>query len=487
MVETCFLIQVTSRAVRNKDEKPVFTKVEIIVNELRSFIPPRDFGQRIKWLINLRWFASLVVFVAITVAKYILKVQLPATSLYIGNTVLVVYNLVFLLYSNRLDSQKDSPSWLRKVNFFVNVQSSLDLLLLTYFIHLLGGLENPFTFFYIFHMVIASILLLKKAAYFQASFAIIIFGLVMGGESMGFLPHYHLFRYIPEESCNLSFYYFLGRFLAFTSTLYITVYMCTTIISILRDREQDLEVAYEKLEEQDKHKSQYVLNVSHDIKSSLASIQTCLQVVLGGLTGSISKKSREMITRAEQRSLSLYHFVEDLLNLSRIRATIEIEKEEILLSDVLTPVVEQLRPQIRNAGLALTVDNLAGNARIHANRGIMEGLFANLLLNAVKYTPRGGKIILRVEEYRLSPFVNVSVTDTGIGIPEEDVPHIFEDFYRAQNAEDYAKDGTGLGLSIVKQIIEIYGGTIDVESKVGRGSSFMFTLPIYKPLSDNKP
>jgi signal transduction histidine kinase len=455
------------------------------MNELRSFIPLKDFGQRIKWLINLRWFASLVVFVAITVAKYILKVQLPATSLYIGNTVLVVYNLVFLLYSNRLDSQKDSPSWLRKVNFFVNVQSSLDLLLLTYFIHILGGLENPFTFFYIFHMVIASILLSKKAAYFQASFAIIIFGLVMGGENLGLLPHYHLHGYIPEESCNLSFYYFLGRFLAFISTLYITVYMSTTIISILRERESDLEVAYESLEEQDKLKSQYVLKVSHDIKGSLASIQTCLKVVLGGLTGSISKKSKDMITRAEHRSLSLYHFVEDLLDLSRIRATREIEKEKILLSDVLTAIVEQLKPHIKSEGLSLTVDNFAADVYIYANRGIMEGLFVNLLLNAVKYTPQGGKIILRVEEYRMSPYVNISVTDTGIGIPEEDVPHIFEDFYRAKNAEDYVKDGTGLGLPIVKQIIEIHGGTIHVESRVGGGSSFMFTLPIYKPLSES--
>jgi signal transduction histidine kinase len=451
------------------------------MNELRKFIPVRDLGQRIKWLIDLRWFACLGLFVAITVAVYVLKIELPAASLYIGNAVLFIYNIIFFFYSNQLDSQKDYPIWPKKVNQFANLQSSLDLLLLTYLIHLSGGLENPFTFFYIFHMVIASILLSNRAAYLQATFAIIIFGLVMGGESLGLLSHYHLYGYIPEKSCNLSFNYFLGRYLALIFTLYITVYMSTTIINILREREGELTIANEKLEEQDRQKSQYVLNVSHDIKSSLASIQTCLKVVLGGITGKIPKKSRDMITRAEQRSLSLYHFVEDLLDLSRIRAAKEIDKEKIPLSDVLIGVVEQLKPQIKIAGLTLIVDNLAGKSFIYANRGIIEGLFINLLLNAVKYTPRGGKIIFRAEEFRASPFVHISITDTGIGIPKEDLPYIFEDFYRASNAEEYVKEGTGLGLSIVKQIIELHGGKIHVVSKVGKGSSFIFTLSVNQP------
>jgi signal transduction histidine kinase len=187
-----------------------------------------------------------------------------------------------------------------------------------------------------------------------------------------------------------------------------------------------------------------------------------------------------MVSRAEQRSLSLYHFVENLLDLSIIRATKDIEKKKINMSQTLNKVVGQLKPQANKAGLKLIVDTHSGASEINGNKKIIESMLINLLMNSIKYTPEGGKIIIRTGATRGSHLLRVYISDTGIGIPEKDIPHIFEDFYRAENVEQLEKDGSGLGLSMVKQIVEVHGGTIDVKSEVGEGSVFMLTFPLYR-------
>lgn len=449
------------------------------MNELRHFIHQKEFDRRIKWLIKLRWLAALGLFVVITGTKLLLKIDIHIFQLYLGNAVLVIYNIIFFYYYRYLDKNRNSPKWLNKANFLANIQSSLDLTLLTFLIYYSGGIENPFIFFFIFHMVIASILLTNKAAYLQATYTTIIFGIVMGGESLGFLPHHHFSGFSTGNSYDLNLAFFLGRYIAFFSTLYITVYMSTTIINVLRERDTDLKEANEQLEEKDRVKSQYVMRVTHDLKSSLTAIQTCLKVVLVGITGKISEKSRDMVSRAEQRSLSLYQFVEDLLDLSIIRAAKDIEKKKINMPQTLHKVVGQLKPQANKAGLKLIVDTHSGVSEINGNQKILESMLINLIMNSIKYTPVGGKIIIRTGATRGSHLLRVSISDTGIGIPEKDLPHIYDDFYRAENVEQLEKDGSGLGLSMVKQIVEVHGGTIDVKSEVGKGSVFMLTFPLY--------
>lgn len=232
-------------------------------------------------------------------------------------------------------------------------------------------------------MVIASILLSNKAAYLQATLVVFLFGISTGGESLGLLPHYHLNGLIPAERCYLDLNYFIWIYVAFSSTLYIIVYLTTTIVNKLRKREYELEAA-------DKVKSQYVQSVAHDIKGSLSAIQSCLKVVLTGLTGPVSEKSGEMIARSERRSMSLLNFLDDLLALSKMRVTDKMEKKRVLLSELVKRVVEQLNPEIIEKGLIIIVGNIVSNSFIHANPLAIEQLFANILMNAVQYTPKGG-------------------------------------------------------------------------------------------------
>lgn len=442
-----------------------------------QIILEKGLRDRLIWIIKLRWVAIAGVFLVITVTRQIFGLKLPFTALYFGNAVLMIYNGFLHFYYHRLISQKSDPHRFRKMNRFAVLQISVDLVLLAYFIHFSGGIENPFIFYFIFHMVIASILLSNKAAYMQATFAIFLLGTVIVAEQTRILPHFHLTGFIPQENCLLNPTYNLGVFLIFASTLYMTVYMTTSIVNKLREGEKDLALANDKLKEQDRLKSQYVLTVSHDLQSSLSTIQSLLKVVLTNLTGEISEKSRELISRAEQRSTALLLFVRDLLNLSRIRASRDFKKTSIPFQDFVDKMIGQIELKAKEKRLKIT-ESVSNHVSLYANPGAMEELFMNLLSNAVRYTPSGGKIEIQQGDTKNPGFVQVSISDSGIGIPEHDLGNVFKDFYRSDNAEAFEKNGTGLGLSIVKQIVDDHGGSIWVESNIGKGSKFSLLLPL---------
>jgi signal transduction histidine kinase len=244
----------------------------------------------------------------------------------------------------------------------------------------------------------------------------------------------------------------------------------------LRQRERELEVSNRLLAEQDKMKSQYVLIVSHDIQSSLSAIDSCLQTVLQGFTDPIGERTRDMVQRANIRTRHLLRFVRDLLDISRMRTESEVPKEQVNLVEVIEKEVELFQQQSRDRRIALDFENRAGKVILQANRFSMEQLFNNLLSNALRYTPEGGSVSVILQPTNQKNVVEARIVDSGIGIDPENIPYIFDDFYRAGNAKAFTENGTGLGLAIVKRIVELHNGTIRVESGVNRGTTFIFTL-----------
>lgn len=448
------------------------------MKDKESEIVTRSLVHRITWLIKLRWLAATGVLITITVSKYVLEINLNYLSLYVANGWLFLYNFVFFVYNQKLNQvQKDTSRWHSIASVFTNVQISLDFFLLAYFVHLSGGPENPLIFYFVFHMVIASIILSNRAAFLQATLSVVLVGFVVTGEYLGFIKHHHLGFFFQEEICFIENRSFILTYFIFVTTLYITTYFATSIVNELRGGERELEKANVLLEQKDRAKSQYVKTVSHDLKSSLATVQSCLRVVLDGLTGKMSEKTRDMISRAEQRTRKLNHFVKELWSLSRMRVIEDFQKKAVGLVTVIEEVASQLKPILEERRLKLELIDHAGRPVVSANDYMMEELFVNLLDNAVKYSLEGKKITIVCEESRIPRFIQVSIQDEGIGIPEESFPRIFDDFYRAENAKMIDKEGTGLGLSIVKQILEMVGGEIWVESSQNRGSTFTFTLP----------
>jgi signal transduction histidine kinase len=425
-----------------------------------------DLGQRIRWFITLRWLAAGGLAVAITTAGPLLKLPLPLLPLYLGNLLLLAYNALCQLASARLRARMGSPGWLLRAQRLASAQIYLDLSLLTYLVYFSGGLENPFVFYYIFHMILSGILLRNRSAYLHATFAVLVLGGVAAAEIFGLIPEHPLPGMLPEPAIIQ-----LGRLLAIASALYIAVYFTTTIVNRLRLREQELE-------EQDRLKSRYVMTVSHDIQAGLSAIEGLLQAVLLGFTEAVGTKTFELLARASERAQSLLHFVRDLLDLSRMRAEAQVQKERVLLAELIQAESEVYTAPMADKNLKFAFENTAGQPELEGNRTALSQLFRNLIGNAVRYTPKGGSIRISLAPSLAGEAVEVTVEDTGIGIPSEHMDTLFRDFFRAPNAKTVSESGTGLGLSIVKQAVDMHCGKIRVESELGKGSRFIVTLPL---------
>jgi signal transduction histidine kinase len=440
--------------------------------------------RKTRWLLSLRWVAAAGVFVVVTAARFVLRMGLPLPALYIGIGVLGLSNCIYTLWFRRLQRETASRDLELKAALFINLQVALDLTLLTYLLHFSGGIGNPFIFFFVFHMVIASILLSRVAAYLQATWATTLFALLLAGEALGFLPSYRIPLVIPPQVILSRPAYTVGLIAAFASTVFITVYLTTRIADTLRQREaelkravDDLVTANASLEQKDREKSLYVQRVSHDIKGSLSAIQSCLRVVLDGLLGVVGTKVADMVVRAERRSLSLLRYVNELLYLSSLRAEDRLVTLEVRKAEVVEQVTRELRAAFQDKAVDLLVRDDTAGASFRADPQLVAELIRHLLDNALKYTPRGGRVSVHWRAQEEKQALQLAVTDNGIGIQPEDLPHVFEDFYAADIPENREGTGAGLGLSIARRIVEMHGGSIAVESRPGVGSTYMCLFP----------
>ena len=428
------------------------------------------FIERLYWLIRLRWIAAAGVFLTTLVDNHIFKFSLASAYLYAIAIILGTYNLAFLFLIRSIKGREP----VSVINRIANAQISLDLLSLTVLIHFSGGIENPFLFYFIFHMIIASILLDRRDSFLQATFAVLLFCAMVTLEYSGILRHYCLKNFIIYDQHH-NLIYISGISFVFISTLYIAVYMATSISGRLKQHERALEETNRQLEEKDHIKSEYVLRVTHGIKEHLSAIQGCLEPVAGGITGGLNPKQFDLVQRASMRTEKLMFFVRALLQITRIKLYKEIAMEYFSLKDSVQEAIGYISLKARDKNITVNLIAESGVYKIRAAREYIQETLANLLVNSIKYTPRNGKVDIMIWDKGGS--ILIEIADTGIGIPRNELPRIFEEFYRASNAKEVEKDGTGLGLSIAKQVIEMHNGKIWVESEEGKGSKFSIELP----------
>ncbi len=230
------------------------------------------------------------------------------------------------------------------------------------------------------------------------------------------------------------------------------------------------------LKELDRMKSDFVAMVSHELRSPVASIQQQLSVILEGLSGDLTQRQMKMLGRAKERAGGLLDLINDLLDLSKIEAGMVVQyKEPLRLEELLKGVHKSMLPEAEAKGLKVKLQAKRPIPAVDGDRNNLEGVFTNLVNNAIKYTPEGGEVTIRAKGAGKN--VRVEVSDTGIGISKADLPRIFDRFYRVKSEKTRQIVGTGLGLSIVKHIVEAHLGTISVESEEGGGSTFTVVLP----------
>lgn len=227
----------------------------------------------------------------------------------------------------------------------------------------------------------------------------------------------------------------------------------------------------------DQMKSDFVSLVSHEIRSPMNSILMQLKIVLDGLAGDVTEKQREILERASGKIQNLSTMASELLDLARIESgLISQEKESLNMADLLAEQVTFHQAGAQEAGCPIHLDSINEPLPVLANRQNMEEVLSNLIGNAIKYSPQGGRIT--ISAIRNSASIEIRISDQGLGIPEEDLDRIFSRFYRIKNEKTRFIHGTGLGLAIVKSILEAHHGSIRVESCPGKGSTFYVHLPL---------
>jgi len=441
--------------------------------------------------IRLRWFAILGVIIAILVASQVFHIGFPVVPVYIICAAMALYNLFLKYQVQRLQAEKPGLI-IQKVRTYGYINKVFDLVALTAILHFTGGIENPFIFYFVFHIIIASIVLHYRMVYLVATLALVLVMLLVGLEYAGVIPHVHLVGFVsPTLYTDVS--YIVAVLVALATILYATTYMATAISGELRKRQREVvqlrerllenktgeleqasrEIA--KLEEEKNRFLRFLGIAAHDLKAPLTAIQGFLWVMLGGFSGEITDKQRNMMERSSRRINELLNLISDLLDIPRIETgQIVPEIKEVSLRQVVRHACEDMRERAKEKGVKLKVELPQSLPKIPCSSPRLQQVITNLVSNAINYTPEG-EVTVRVSERRND--MQVEVMDTGIGIPPQDLPHVFDDFFRASNVE--AK-GTGLGLSIAKRIVEAHGGSISVESpcpESNTGSKFTLTLP----------
>lgn len=224
-------------------------------------------------------------------------------------------------------------------------------------------------------------------------------------------------------------------------------------------------------------KNEFVSTVSHELRTPLTSIKGYVDLILDGDAGEINEIQQEFLSIVKENSDRLVELINDMLDISRIESgRIHLKVEPQYLPDLITGAVDTFRAVLSQSDRDIKTDVPADLQPVAADSDRVRQVLINLISNALKYSPRGGDVTVAAQE--VDGKVKVSVTDQGLGISEEDQRLLFTKFYRVDSAITREIGGTGLGLSICKSIIELLGGEIGVDSELGEGSTFWFTLPV---------
>lgn len=441
---------------------------------------------RLRWFIRLRWIAGAGV-VTIGLVMHVAPLDgVRGNVLAALGAAILAYNWVFWYLDRRL--HRLQPDLLaRRAPAAALAQIVLDLVALTLVLHGLGGIENPLFVYYIFHIVIATLLLSGRAVFALAALAIGLLTALAAIEMHGGLPHTNIGA-LQGGYRDAS--YVALTLLAFASALVIAVYLGTSIAATLRMREREivrlerevearaeaLEQANASLRAADEAKTQYFRLVSHELKAPIAAQQSLLQALLI-TSAEVPEGFREHIGRAIRRGNELLALVGDLLMLSRARdVTRQSKPEWIDPAERVRAVVESQALAARDKGVSLDVQVDEAIPSLWAEPGLLTAIVENLVSNAIKYTPAGGSVTisLRNDEGHLV----LAVRDTGVGIAPEDLHRVGEDFFRTRQARQSGEPGTGLGMAIVRSIVTGLRGALNVQSELGRGTTVTVRLPL---------
>jgi len=244
----------------------------------------------------------------------------------------------------------------------------------------------------------------------------------------------------------------------------------------VRDRTRELTEVLENVKKISQTKSAFISAVSHELRTPLTSIKGYASLLMAGKMGEVPENVRDRLEKINKHSDSLVRLINELLDISRIESgRVEMQRSKQSIPVLIENIRDLLAPQMKEKNIQFIGDIAPDLPPVDVDASQIERVLTNLIGNAVKFTPANGTITVRV--FREESFIVTAVSDTGIGMKEEDVKNLFTEFYRAENAINQNIKGSGLGLVLAKKIIEAHSGKISVASQLNKGSTFSFALP----------
>jgi signal transduction histidine kinase len=421
-----------------------------------------DLSGRLTWFFRLRWLAVAGVALTLVTARLALGIRFSAGPVLGVAAMVAGYNALFWSRMRRATPRAQQAG--------ISAQIVLDLVALVLLLYFAGGVENPFSLYLVFHVAIAGIVLPGVESVLLTTLAVVLYSTMALLDHFGVVPHFPLvglYRASPHHEAK----YLAGVLFALGTTLFIVRYFTSRVSRRLSRRTGELAEANARLRAADRARLESVVMVTHELRSPMAAVYS----LLGTVTDGYVERGAElpMLERARGRVKGLLKLTGDVLDLHKLElGEVRLEQKPLPLAPVLAAVVEQYSELAEQAGVSIKAD--VGAAAAIGDEQSVRFILSNLLANGIRYNRRGGSVSVTVVS--ADDGVEVMVADTGIGIPADDLPHVFDIFYRGEYARQTERLGAGLGLSLVKRLVESQGGRVRVRSEPGLGSEFAFTL-----------
>jgi len=433
-------------------------------------VESRDLRRVIRWFISIRWVASVSVLLTLYAAQRLFQLPLAYRPLYATSIALALLNLAYTLFYLRERNRTSSGS---RYMFFFHAQILTDYLLLLLLVYFSGFLENPFMYFFVFHVLLTSFI------FHPATVWKYVVGLIVVIVGVGLAQYFELLQWfrLGDSSMPSTGTELITKLTGVCGTIAISAYLITNIRTRLEEKGRAVEIELNRYKHLDRIKSNFILQVTHELRGPIAAVSGYHEMILRGITGPVGEKTEASLKKADRRTNNLLTIIDEMIDYAYMRSESESRYRwtEIQLCRALEEIVEVHSTHAQTRRIDIRIDCHTGLA-IVSNRDLLNIMLGNLINNAIKYSPEGTDII--VSARREGSEVKLQVEDHGYGIEADQLEQIFEEFYRTRHARELERDGTGLGLPIVKRAVESLGGRIRVYSEVDRGTRFEVWLPL---------
>jgi signal transduction histidine kinase len=423
--------------------------------------------QNTQLLIRLRWIAGFGILLGVAFARWIMGIDLLIAPLLAIGVVVLGYNMALFAIchsDNRTFNLIQGVAW---------GQIILDWLAMLALVHFTGGITSPALPYFVIHAALSGTILVPWQTRSLALLAIAIVAGLTWLESISAFSHVTVDELHVGADLYKNDNYIAAVLFFFGTTVFTLSELVARNAQRIRQREEHIRQLYEARET-------FVRVATHELRAPLGASLSLMRNIEQGYAGELSDQQRAILTRVSSRLEGLHTLVDDLLTLARSREAITAHAplQPDSVRATLDKIVDRERPHIERKRIVLDCQMDEAPGIVMAGDIGLQIIFGNLINNAVKYTPDDGDVQINYRVDAARQVVNITISDSGIGIPASDLPSIFNEFFRAQNAKKSQIIGTGIGLATVKTLVERYSGTIELASEEGKGTTVHVSLPL---------